>query len=912
MGAPTGLSAFLFTDVEGSTRLWEDHTADMQVALEVHDTIMTNAIDRWSGYVFSTAGDAFAAAFHSPTDAVSAAMTIQRELTSYNWKEHVEIRIRIGIHVGEASERGGNYFGPTLNRAARLMSAAHGGQLVISDLTRELCENEPWTEHLLDLGLHQFKDLSAPERVWQVTVPGGLSEFARLRTIDRRVTNLPVQLTPFVGRENDLLEVSKHLTQSRLVTLRGLGGMGKTRLSLQIAASLFADFADGVWLIELAPVRDSDAVPFALTEALEIPAIGRPALDAAIDSIGQKSMLILLDNCEHVIEAASSLTETLLRKCPNVRILATSRQSLNVAGELTHNLQPLDGGSQDSAAVELFVQRALAANPNLAFDKARYEVVTDLCDHLDHVPLAIELAAARTRSMTPEDISNRLDQRFKLLRSNAGVADRHQRLVDTIEWSYSHLNSDEQVLFNRLSIFAGTFSLEAAQTVCADDDLDEFDIIDQLDALVEHSMIAADLSSTTTRYRLLETMRFFGQEQLGEYPELSARHAEYFASTVVEKAAASFGPDEAQARADLDLIWDDLRAAWSYARSLQDLRLSCALAGHLTYEVIWRSRMEPSIWAQSILEFEGFESANPLDRVGVLTTAAAGLMHSAEADTARTHLADAEALLSDIGPHELDHRVLAVTSVLFFTGSLQAGVDLCSTIMSRLDSPPSQNRVSALFAISKASMFGYLGRAQEAAESAALGSANPSLAPTWQALADWDQLRWSAPGSQKLIATMPSIEDTFRSVDNRFLEETAQRHLLSLKAATAELSQHLSKTADALSHVDLSDPRYATGWMLTGAIALLKANHYEDAAMLLAWQERHRAAPVLPSLQTELDSLTPGMRESLGPAGLSAIETKLGNFNFTQTVEFAIAALTRASTGLSDSQPALTVVAQSA
>ena len=698
--APTGLSAFLFTDVEGSTRLWEEHPAEMKVALEHHDRIIGAAIEGHGGYVFSTVGDAFAAAFHAPRSAVDAGIQIQQQLADHDWTESVEIRVRIGIHVGEANERNGDYFGPAVNRCARLMSAASGGQLLISQVTKELCENEPWATELVDLGLHQFKDLSTPEHAWQVTVPGGPEAFAPLRTIDRRVTNLPVQLTNFIGRDTERTEVSGHLEAARLVTLSGLGGMGKTRLSLHVAADISAAFPDGVWFVQLAPVREAEAVPFALTEALGVPAIGRPALEAAIDSIGDRTTLIVLDNCEHVLDAATGLVDELLRCCPNVRVLATSRHTLGVPGEVIYNLLPLEGASQGSPAVELFVERALSANPALDFDAERLATVSDLCEHLDCIPLAIELAAARTRSMTPEDIADRLDQRFQLLTTKRGVVDRHQRLIDTVEWSYSQLNDDEQLLFRRLAIFAGTFSLEAVEAICADARLDEYEIIDQLEGLVDQSMVIADLSGSTTRYRLLETMRVFAHDKLdADSPDpdsnLAARHADYFAETVRAKTQLCLTPAEADARRDLDLIWDDLRAAWTYARDINDLDLACALAGHLTFEVIWRSRMEPSIWAQAALEFDGIDTIEPIDRIGLLATAAAGMMHSAEAESARALIDQARDLLPALEVDQLDERVLAVTSILFFTGNLEPAVQMCTELIDRIDRPAASDRLSA-------------------------------------------------------------------------------------------------------------------------------------------------------------------------------------------------------------------------
>ena len=415
---PNGIVTFLFTDLEGSTRMWEQAQESMQASLQLHDQILRESISERSGVVFSTAGDAFAAAFHSPEDAVAAAADAQIRLSAQPWPESTPIRARMGVHTGHAQLRDGDYFGPTLNRAARLMSAAHGGQTVVSSATQLLVDDA----RLIDMGEHRLKDLSRPERVWQLVIDGLPITFPPLRTLDAVPTNLPTEVASFVGRETELGMVTRDLERHRLVTLTGVGGVGKTRLAVQAAADVSHHYPGGVWFLALAPLKVPDAVPFRLLEAMSLEAEpSRSPVETAASAIGTDEVLLLVDNCEHVIDAASELIGTLLAACPNLKLLAASRLPLEIGGEHVRQVLPLgvggDGAGGDDragggAAVALFIDRALAAGADTSISD-RSEAIERICRRVDGVPLAIELAAARTRSMTPEDLETRLAARPK-------------------------------------------------------------------------------------------------------------------------------------------------------------------------------------------------------------------------------------------------------------------------------------------------------------------------------------------------------------------------------------------------------------------------------------------------------------------------------------------------------------------
>ena len=576
---PTGTVTLLFSDIEGSTRLWGRSPDAMAPALRRHDELMRSAIEGYGGYVFKTVGDAFFAAFPSAKEAVLAARVAQAALASEPWSEEAVLRVRIALHTGECEERDGDYFGPALNRVARLEAVAHGGQVVLSRATTEMVRDYlPAGVGLRDLGTHRLKDLGRPEEVFQLDIEGLGAEFPPLRSLDNPDLrhNLPELVSSFVGRDVEVAELGQILDESRLVTLTGAGGVGKTRLALQVAAELLDGSGDGVWLVELAAVRDPDAVPAAVANALGIKEqVGRPIQDVLVAALADQHILIVLDNCEHLIGACAKLAETVVRSCPKVYLLATSRETLGIDGERVFRVPsltvPPEGAEQlsdlaGSGAAMLFVERArtLATGFTLTDDAA--PLVGAICRCLDGVPLAIELAAARLRSMSLSHLNDRLDQRFRLLTGGSRTAmPRQQTLRAMVDWSYDLLNDFEQSVLRRMSVFVGGFDLEAAESVCGFGDIEDFDVAGLLGSLVDKSLVVVDNSATTVRYRLLETIRQYAAEKLGamgdEFARAQESHASYYVGYVRQVAQYLTGRSQETWLTRLEEEYPNLNAA---------------------------------------------------------------------------------------------------------------------------------------------------------------------------------------------------------------------------------------------------------------------------------------------------------------------------------------------------------------
>jgi predicted ATPase/class 3 adenylate cyclase len=579
-GLPTGTVTFLFTDLEVSTRLWEEHPEAMKNALARHDSLLRAAVDGHHGRVVKARGDGVHAVFASAHDALDAAVAAQRALCLELWGETGPLQVRMGVHTGEADQREGDYFGSAVNRAARLMAAAHGGQVVVSQATEAiLCDGLPGDVGLVDLGVHGLRDLSRPERIFQVTAPGLPAEFARLRSLDVLPGNLPRQVTTFVGREREIETLGELVRDRSVVTLTGVGGVGKTRLAVQVAAEVVPDFPDGAWLCELAPVGDPGAVWESVAASLGVqPFPGRALDEAVLEYLGPKRLLMVLDNCEHLLDAVAHLVDAVTHRCPSTAVLATSREGLALVGEQLVAVPPLsvpaEGDEADALvhadAVRLFVDRAQDANREFVLTEHNAPAVAQLCRRLDGIPLAIELAAARVRVLTPEDLVKRLDQRFRLLtRGSRSALERHQTLRSAIDWSYDLLSAIERAALNRLSVFAGGCELSAAQAVLADDDLDAVDVIDALGQLVDKSLVDMRADEVAgTRYSLLESIRQYAQERLeasGDADVLRHRHADYFVG-VAEAAGPGLRSREQlvfSAAAARDV--DNFRAALDWA-----------------------------------------------------------------------------------------------------------------------------------------------------------------------------------------------------------------------------------------------------------------------------------------------------------------------------------------------------------
>ncbi|HYK52188.1 MAG TPA: adenylate/guanylate cyclase domain-containing protein [Candidatus Eremiobacteraceae bacterium] len=541
---PTGVVTFLFSDIEGSTQRWEFDRAAMDAAVQRHDTVLRDVVERHNGYVFKTIGDAFCVAFQSAPDAVAATCAAQRALAAEDFSSVDGIRVRMGLHTGDAEERNADYFGPTVNRVARLVSIGHGGQVLLSGTTYDHAHCAlPTGASLVDLGLRRLKDLTQPEQVWQLTIDGLPNEFPPLKSLDARANNLPTQATTLLGREPELENVKTLIGQHRLLTLFGAGGVGKTRLALQVGADLLDRYADGVWFVDLAPIRDQELVASVIAKTIGLRQTeGQQIGDAIVDFLKRKHLLLILDNCEHVLEAVSSIASAIIGGCPEVRMLATSRQALGISGEAVHNLPSLAvpdtvtgldaHDALEFGSVALFVERARAADTRFRLTDDTAPVIADICRRLDGIPLAIELAAARVKVLSIPNLSRRLNERFKILTGGSRTAlPRQKTLVALIDWSYDLLAPNEQKLFNRLGIFAGGFSLGAATSVCGGDGLDENEVLDLLLSLTDKSLVAADTSGQQERFRLLESTRAYALEKsaaAGERDRLARKHAEYF------------------------------------------------------------------------------------------------------------------------------------------------------------------------------------------------------------------------------------------------------------------------------------------------------------------------------------------------------------------------------------------------
>ena len=587
---PAGTVTFLFTDIEGSTRLWERDAAAMQAALDRHDSILSKIIEGHGGHVFKTVGDAFCAVFVTASDALEAALEAQRELSAEGWDGNIgPLRVRMALHAGAATERGGDYFGPPLNRVARLLAAAHGGQVLLSTAIRELLGDRlPEGVRLRDLGKRRLKDLVWPERIFELVAPDLPSGFPPLKTLDERLNNLPVQPTPLVGREKEIAEVGGLLRDEgvRLLTLTGPGGTGKTRLGLQVAAELLDEFERGVLFVALASIADPGLVAPAIAGALESgETSGRPSGEQLTDHLRDKEMLLVLDNFEQVVEAAPLLGE-LLAACPALKVLATSRSVLRVYGEREYpvpamglpdlgNLPPVDSLTRYEA-VRLFVERARSVKGDFEVTQENAPAVAEICVRLDGLPLAIELAAARIKMLPLRKIAGRLEEnRLKLLSVGArDLPERQQTLRGAIDWSHALLEEGEKALFARLAVFSGGCTLEAMEEICGDEDA-----LERAESLLDKSLIRQE--GDAPRFVMLETIHEYARERLKESAVANTvhrRHAEYFLTLAEESEPRLGGAEQVAWFERLETENDNLRAALSWAIERGEAELGLRLA----------------------------------------------------------------------------------------------------------------------------------------------------------------------------------------------------------------------------------------------------------------------------------------------------------------------------------------------
>jgi predicted ATPase/class 3 adenylate cyclase len=629
---PSGTVTFLFSDIEGSTRLWEKYPEGMRSVLERHDRYLSKAIQACNGVIVKTTGDGFHAVFDSAAGGVQAAYQAQMALAQDAWVEIApeQLRIRMGLYSGKAAIRAGDYYGTAVNRAARLMAAGHGGQILLSSATVHLIQ-EQWPEgaELLDLGEHRLKDLVRPEHIFQLGYPAMGDSFPPIHTIDEYPNNLPVQSTTYIGRENEIAEAKKQLSATRLLTLVGPGGTGKTRLSLQLAAdkliSAGRPFPHGVWLVEFGPISDPDLVVDTVGAIFNLRqhSSSTPVLDMLTSYLREKKLLLLLDNCEHLIEACALLAEHLLRTCPNIKIVASSREVLGVYGENIFNVPSLTlpSSTQNAPeellqyeAVQLFVERAASIQPKFQLTEQNGKVVSHICRRLDGIPLALELAAARVKLFSVEQIADRLEDRFRLLSGGSRTAlPRQQTLRAMIDWSYDLLSQEEQYLLRNLSVFVSRWSFEAAEFQCPD-----LDLFILLTNLVNKSLVVVTEVAGAARYSFLETIREYAAEKLAQAGEKDAaymRLTEYclemtrefekniFLTTSVDTAIRWFD--------QLDFDYENIRAAVEWGLTNRPIE-ALALAANISFYIASRgSPIEGERWIREALE--AVEKLFPLD-----------------------------------------------------------------------------------------------------------------------------------------------------------------------------------------------------------------------------------------------------------------------------------------------------------
>jgi predicted ATPase len=581
----------LFTDVEGSTRRWEADADAMRAALAAHDEVLRTAIKSHEGFMFKHTGDGVVAAFSSPRSAVDAAVTAQRAL---------ELPVRMGLATGEAELRDGDYFGAVLNRAARVMAAGHGGQILLVESTASLLSGVD----LLDLGPRRLRDVPMPVGVFQVRAEGLGTEFPPLRALDTSQGNLRPATTSLIGRESEANEVQAAVKAHRLVTLTGVGGVGKTRLALEVAARLADEFPDGVWLFELAAVADPAAVPDAVAAVLGITQQpGKTVSESVAGALEGRVRLLVIDNCEHVLDAVGDVIEAILAHSATVKILATSREGLGVPDEHLWPVPSLDVDTGiGSSAVTLFFAQAAAPRFSLPDEE---DPVVEICQRLDGIPLAIELAASRMASMTANEVRERLDHRFRLLVGSRRGLERHQTLRHAVAWSYDLLDDADKTLLERCSVFAGGFDLESACAVSGFDGSDDYAVLEQLDALVRKSLITAERSSGRTRFSMLETIRQFAEEQLvarGDASEAGDAHARHFAGKEADILALWDSPRQREAYDWFAIELANLRTAFRWAADQGDLDVAATIATYATFLGTWVDNYEPIAWAEELIE----------------------------------------------------------------------------------------------------------------------------------------------------------------------------------------------------------------------------------------------------------------------------------------------------------------------
>jgi predicted ATPase/class 3 adenylate cyclase len=898
-GLPSGTVTFVFTDIEGSTRLWEQFPDEMRRSVARHDELLRKAIREYGGAVFSTAGDGLGAAFGRAGEAVSAAIEVQRLLAAESWPEPTAIRVRVGLHTGEADERDGDYFGPALNRAARLMAVGHGGQVVCSQVTAELLRDAVLDGvTLADLGEHRLQDLTDPVHVFQVVHPELRATFPPLRSLTALPGNLPRQLTSFVGRDREVEQVVGLVFERSVVTLTGVGGVGKTRLALQVGAELAAEFADGVWLCELAPVVDPDAVWDTLAATLEVrQSPGRALRDVLLDYLGPKRVLIVFDNCEHLLRSVALVVDAITQRCSHTVVLATSREALALAGEQVVGVPSLPVPTLDVElreleridAVRLFCARARDVKPEFALDHRNASAVAQLCRRLDGIPLAIELAAARVRSLSPEDLVARLDERFRLLtRGSRAALERHQTLRHTIDWSYDLLTESEQVMLNRTAVFAGGFDLPAAEAILVGDAIEQADVVDVLGQLVEKSVIDVDPTSAATRYLLLETIREYAQERLeaaGEARGVRDRYLNYYVSLAEAAGPHLRSREQLEWVAALEPDIDNLRAALSFAvetsRPEPALRMISALAV-TGLSIGWTAIS----WAETAVTIPRGSAHQLFPEVCAYAALNATLRGDLEHGATLVERAEAaqSALRTD---HTWVHTAAGTLAV--FRGDLDNAQRHAKIALERARATGHPRDIADTLtalagALSNTDPTASIEAAEDAvrvAREAGIISALPhALNLTVHGEADPTRER---AVRQEIVAVALALGDHQLVATNVAIIEGLEARREDWDWPTA-LRTH---TDAATQYLNGGNTLFATTHLQIAAVAFAKQNHLEPAAVILGFTDTHIARLGNKEFLAHLTATDTALIDALGQTRLTQLKARGAALSFSDAISYA-------------------------
>ncbi len=783
---------FLFTHIADSTRRWEEDPTAMAEALRVHDAIMRSAIERHGGYVFDTGGDGMRAAFSTPADAAAAAIESQEHLREDGG---MDLAVRMALHTAEATDRDGSYSGNEVNRAARLLSLAHGGQVLVSDATEVLLRNRV---ALRPLGENRLHGLRGRMSVHQLMADGLPADFPVLGGIDHFAGNLPQQLSSLVGREHLVDEIAEVVRSCRLVTLSGVGGVGKTRLALEVGAELAGEFPDGVWMVELAPVGDPAAVPAAIAAVLGVTAQGdAPLIEVVAQSLGGRHLLLVIDNCEHVQKAARAAIAAMLARSGESKFLATSREALAIDEEAALTVAPLalDGGVT-SDAVTLFVDRARLVRPDFGLGEPETATaVTEICRTLDGLPLGIELAAARMAAMSAVEVRGRLADRFRLLQASLPGPERQHTLRHAVEWSYDLLTEDERELLRLTSVFAGGFDLMSACAVV--DDADDVDVLRLLDSLVRKSLVVANHSGTRTRYGLFETVRQFGEDRLAEAGLLEQardRHAAYFAREVASRWEHWNGPGWRAAVDWVEVELGNLRSGYRWSAGRGAVEVATDIAAHAALMGFSVQLFETLAWAEELLETAAEADVRRLPR---LYTAAGYACFAGRAEAARANAHRATELERDPRYDACEPGYASFIEALasVYCGDLDRYVELTGAVAEQYGSHRGYGIASYVDGLQSC------GRTEEAMALAeeSIAAARSLGNPYWIAYALWIAgMAFSKADVRRAFAAWDEGVDFVRQHHVQFFEGFLARDAGRLHTSDGEVGAALVLFADAI------------------------------------------------------------------------------------------------------------------